>query len=193
MSNVTWCRRRWSWCGPLVWGDPGTSCCRLTSPATTTAAAATTHELHRIAYYVSISLTTFFDDGSKKLKLLEICLRVLALKNGCFETLVTSISNRSQHYIRQRRLSGRESQGFSQPPTFNNVDYSSLGKLKSGGIGSSTTTTTATAATSSNCGFNSGFGNVPMGKLPHCKKSRRCCCCCCCSFLLLLLLLLFLL
>jgi hypothetical protein len=57
--------------------------------------------------------------------------------------------NMSQHFIRQRRLSGRENPAFT-PSGFGNVEYSSLGKAK--------------PTCASNCGFSSGFGPAPMGE-----------------------------
>jgi len=65
--------------------------------------------------------------------------------------------NMSQHFIRQRRLSGRENPGFVQTG-FNNgvVEYGSLGKVKG--------TEPRNGAAAANCGFNSGFSNAPMGE-----------------------------
>jgi hypothetical protein len=65
--------------------------------------------------------------------------------------------NMSQHFIRQRRLSGRENPGFVQTG-FNNgvVEYGSLGKVKG--------TEPRIGAAAANCGFNSGFINAPMGE-----------------------------
>jgi hypothetical protein len=65
--------------------------------------------------------------------------------------------NMSQHFIRQRRLSGRENPGFVQTG-FNNgvVEYGSLGKVKG--------TEPRIGAAAANCGINSGFSNAPMGE-----------------------------
>jgi hypothetical protein len=63
----------------------------------------------------------------------------------------------SQHYIRQRRLSGRENPGYAQASfTPGIVEYSSLGKSKTNAETRGTTASTST--------FSSGFSTGPLGK-----------------------------
>ena len=77
-------------------------------------------------------------------------------------TYVETPSMTSQHYIRQRRLSGRENPGpgYGQATfTPGIVEYSSLGKSKT----NAETRGSTTAATSTS-NFSSGFSTGPLGK-----------------------------
>ena len=77
-------------------------------------------------------------------------------------TYVETPSMTSQHYIRQRRLSGRENPGTGYgQATFTPgiVEYSSLGKSKT-----NTETRGSTTAATSTSNFSSGFSTGPLGK-----------------------------